>query len=132
MATLRTLPMAAVLGLVAVAACSLFYTEIDSYPCPPAGTTLRYGSFGASFMDNHCQSCHGSQSIDRRGEYHYIPAVNERPDWIAALGGLVHRHLSGWTLTATKDNFVAVLRDGQRIPVSRSGYERLDMLLNGR
>lgn len=33
---------------------------------------------------------------------------------------------------STKDNFVAVLRDGQRIPVSRSGYERLDMLLNGR
>ncbi|MBL9043676.1 MAG: c-type cytochrome [Myxococcales bacterium] len=67
MATLRTLPKAAALGLVAVAACSLFYTEIDSYPCPPAGTTLRYGNFGATFMDSHCQSCHGSQSIDRQG-----------------------------------------------------------------
>jgi ferrochelatase len=38
------------------------------------------------------------------GEYHYIAAINERPDWIAALGGLMHRHLAGWTLTATTDN----------------------------
>lgn len=30
---------------------------------------------------------------------------------------------------ATKDNFVAVLRDGQQIPVSRSGYERLSGLI---
>ncbi len=30
---------------------------------------------------------------------------------------------------ATKDNFVAVLRDGQQIPVSRSGYERLTSLI---
>lgn len=33
---------------------------------------------------------------------------------------------------STKDNFVAVLRDGQRIPVSRSGYERLGGLFDGR
>lgn len=33
---------------------------------------------------------------------------------------------------ATKDNFVAVLRDGQRIPISRSGYERLGGLIDGR
>ncbi|MBL8479345.1 MAG: ferrochelatase, partial [Sterolibacteriaceae bacterium] len=37
------------------------------------------------------------------GEYHYIPAVNERPDWIAALGGLVSRHLSGWALASSHD-----------------------------
>ena len=37
------------------------------------------------------------------GEYHYIPAVNERPDWIAALGGLVTRHLSGWPLSSNAD-----------------------------
>lgn len=29
---------------------------------------------------------------------------------------------------ASKDNFVAVLRDGQQVPVSRSGYERLARL----
>jgi two-component system LytT family response regulator len=33
---------------------------------------------------------------------------------------------------ATKDNFVAVLRNGQRIPVSRAGYERLGGLIDGR
>lgn len=33
---------------------------------------------------------------------------------------------------ATKDSFVAVLRDGQQIPVSRSGYERLGGLIDGR
>jgi len=32
---------------------------------------------------------------------------------------------------ATKDNFAAVLRNGQRIPVSRAGYERLGELING-
>ncbi|MBI5109299.1 MAG: ferrochelatase [Rhodocyclales bacterium] len=37
------------------------------------------------------------------GEFHYIPAVNERPDWIAALGDLVSRHLGGWQLTASRD-----------------------------
>ena len=29
-------------------------------------------------------------------EYHYIPALNTRPDHIEALAGLVERHLSGW------------------------------------
>lgn len=33
---------------------------------------------------------------------------------------------------STKDNCVAVLRSGQRIPVSRAGYERLGGLLDGR
>jgi ferrochelatase len=37
------------------------------------------------------------------GDFHYIPAVNERPDWIAALGGLVGRHLSGWPLASNSD-----------------------------
>jgi len=32
---------------------------------------------------------------------------------------------------ATKDNFLAVLRDGQKIPVSRAGYERLGRLIDG-
>ncbi|MDQ3071485.1 MAG: LytTR family transcriptional regulator, partial [Acidobacteriota bacterium] len=31
--------------------------------------------------------------------------------------------------TATKDTKMAVLRDGRRLPVSRSGYERLQQLL---
>lgn len=30
------------------------------------------------------------------GEYHYIPCLNERPDWIQALAGLVLDNLQGW------------------------------------
>lgn len=30
------------------------------------------------------------------GEYHYIPALNDRPLWIQALTDLVYRHLAGW------------------------------------
>lgn len=29
-------------------------------------------------------------------EFHYIPALNERPEWIAALGQLVRDHLVNW------------------------------------
>ncbi|MDP2823034.1 MAG: ferrochelatase [Sulfuritalea sp.] len=36
-------------------------------------------------------------------EFHYIPCVNERPDWIAALGELVSTHLCGWPLAAQSD-----------------------------
>ena len=36
-------------------------------------------------------------------EFHYIPCVNERPDWIATLGDLVSTHLSGWPLAAQSD-----------------------------
>jgi len=50
-----------------LSACSLFYTEIEDYSCPPAGTTLTYDNFGASFMNTHCQWCHGSTVKDRLG-----------------------------------------------------------------
>lgn len=30
------------------------------------------------------------------GEYHYIPCLNERPDWIHALTGIVLDNLGGW------------------------------------
>ena len=30
------------------------------------------------------------------GEYHYIPALNDRPEWIDALADLAERHLQGW------------------------------------
>ncbi|MFA6015109.1 MAG: ferrochelatase [Gallionellaceae bacterium] len=32
------------------------------------------------------------------GEYHYIPCLNARPDWIAALGNLVMNNLQGWLI----------------------------------
>jgi len=36
-------------------------------------------------------------------EYHYIPALNEEHRWIAALSGLVERHLGGWNTTEIAD-----------------------------
>jgi len=30
------------------------------------------------------------------GEYHYIPALNSEPYWVAALGDICQRHLGGW------------------------------------
>ncbi|MHB9118542.1 MAG: ferrochelatase [Burkholderiales bacterium] len=33
-------------------------------------------------------------------EFHYIPALNERPDWIAALADIAAAHLRGWNSTA--------------------------------
>ena len=30
------------------------------------------------------------------GEFHYIPSLNERPDWIEALSGIVMENLAGW------------------------------------
>ena len=37
------------------------------------------------------------------GEYHYIPALNERDDWIAALTGLIESHLGGWPTREVQD-----------------------------
>lgn len=62
-----TLRSSLVVAFVSLSACGLFYSEIDSHPCPPQGTPLRYSSFGAPFMNAYCQSCHGSQAIDRQG-----------------------------------------------------------------
>ena len=30
------------------------------------------------------------------GKFHYIPCLNERPEWILALAGLVLENLQGW------------------------------------
>jgi ferrochelatase len=29
-------------------------------------------------------------------EFHYLPCLNDRPDWLAALAAIVQRHLQGW------------------------------------
>lgn len=35
--------------------------------------------------------------IEAGGEdFHYIPCLNEHPDWIKVLGDIAHRHLAGW------------------------------------
>ncbi len=41
-------------------------------------------------------------------EFHYIPCVNERPDWIAALGQVASTHLAGWPLASQTDPAAAV------------------------
>ncbi|MDC7715159.1 ferrochelatase [Vogesella sp. LYT5W] len=33
------------------------------------------------------------------GEYHYIPCLNEDPNWLNALSALVQQHLGGWITT---------------------------------
>jgi len=35
-------------------------------------------------------------------EYHYIPCLNERPDWIQALGDLALNNLQGWLTVSNK------------------------------
>lgn len=54
-------------GLLIATSCGVFYTEIESRPCPTGGTQLTYASFGAGFFSTWCQSCHGSQSLERHG-----------------------------------------------------------------
>lgn len=54
-------------------------------------------------LEEIAMDCKGDFLSSGGGEYHYIPAVNERPDWIAALGSLVSRHLGGWPLAASRD-----------------------------
>jgi ferrochelatase len=40
-------------------------------------------------------------------EFHYIPCINERTDWIAALGDIATTHLAGWPLSAQTDTSAA-------------------------
>ena len=35
--------------------------------------------------------------------FHYIPALNDDPEWITALANITERHLAGWPTTATPD-----------------------------
>jgi len=35
--------------------------------------------------------------------FHYIPCLNDSPDWIAALGGIAQQHLAGWPTTTAPD-----------------------------
>ena len=35
--------------------------------------------------------------------FHYIPALNDDPEWITALCQIAHRHLSGWPTASTPD-----------------------------
>lgn len=41
--------------------------EFEEAICPEEGTDLTYENFGKTFMDRHCQYCHGSWVEERRG-----------------------------------------------------------------
>ncbi len=41
--------------------------SIDEHPCPPEGTELTYETFGAAFMTDWCQRCHGAPATERHG-----------------------------------------------------------------
>jgi ferrochelatase len=49
------------------------------------------------------------------GEFHYIPALNERDDWINALSDIVQNHLQGWVDTdATREEKKAALEQSRQ------------------
>ncbi len=56
--------LAAVVALVCALGCE---SSWESAACPPEGTDLTYESFGRGFIGAHCQSCHASNSEERRG-----------------------------------------------------------------
>lgn len=77
-----------VIVVLALGACKKEET-IDDYPCPPGGTTLTYQDFGASFMANNCQTCHGQADGDRNGapddfDFATLDAVRAHKDRIFA------------------------------------------------
>ncbi|GHT81506.1 ferrochelatase [Betaproteobacteria bacterium] len=37
--------------------------------------------------------------------FHYIPCLNDDPDWISALAALIHQHLGGWLPPAQEGRF---------------------------
>jgi len=47
-------------------------------------------------------------------EFHYIPALNDRPEWIRALASLCELHLGGWPLSGTADKTAATTLERAR------------------
>ena len=60
-------------------------------------------------------------------EFHYIPCLNERNDWIHALGGITLENLQGWTspdfadqIDSGKDEEAVALSQGQTCAIAKS------------
>lgn len=53
------------------------------------------------------------------GEYHYIPCLNERDDWMQALTDIVLKNLLGWTLNTSQDDL-----EGSRLRARALGAQR--------
>lgn len=59
------------LVLLALVACADAPLELAEMPCPDEGTTLRYESFGATFMAKHCNSCHTGARAGAPSSYRF-------------------------------------------------------------
>jgi len=64
-------------------------TSIDQYPCPQGGTKLTYATFGAAYLAQNCQTCHGQPSDERKGappgfDFGTIDQVRQHKDRIFA------------------------------------------------
>jgi mono/diheme cytochrome c family protein len=79
--------------LACLAACAVLGAckdeTIDDYPCPAAGTTLTYESFGRNFLTQNCQICHGQSADNRNGappnfDFGTLDQVHEHRDRIFA------------------------------------------------
>jgi uncharacterized membrane protein len=66
----------AALALVLAAGCADPAVPIEDMPCPPAGTTLTYASFGAGFFADHCNRCH-SEARNGAPEQYRFDTVDE-------------------------------------------------------
>ena len=58
-------------------------------------------------------------------EFHYIPCLNESPQWIAALAEIAEQHMIGWPTMMTAPQREAVRKDGEaaRAAALASGAE---------
>lgn len=61
------LELRALIFLLVLLLASCKETTIEDRTCPPQGTKLTYETFGQTFMADHCQTCHGAPTKDRRG-----------------------------------------------------------------
>ena len=43
-------------------------------------------------------------------EFHYIPCLNDSPEWITALSRIAQQHLSGWPVQVDSDRALADAR----------------------
>lgn len=54
-------------------------------------------------LEEVAMECHEAFIHHGGKEFHYIPCLNQRPDWISALAGVAKQHLAGWPLGAKSD-----------------------------
>ena len=58
-------------ALALLAACGAAPLELDEMPCPEAGTTLTYESFGRAFLASYCNGCHTASTSGAPASYRF-------------------------------------------------------------